>query len=136
MHVAATGGSWAAARIQLARSDQALAELARRIGAGAATPDTASSLILRSYATRRHEGGLPAPSDALPLLARVAPALATIPAGTLKSANYSGLVWTLELAPLDDTVMADLERRIEASGVPAVHARGASGVRMRIGPAP
>lgn len=136
LHVAATVGSWAAARFQLARSDRALAELARQIGAGAATPDTASSLILRSYAIKRHEAGLSAPSDALPLLARVAPALASIPAGTVKSASYSGLVWTLDLAPLDDTVVADLERRIEASGIPAVHARVASGARMRIGPAP
>ncbi len=72
----------------------------------------------------------------MPLLARVAPALAPVPGSALKSATYADAAWTLELPALDDPTANALVQRVAATGVPVVHARSESGVRMRIGPLP
>jgi hypothetical protein len=52
----------------------------------------------------------------------------------LKSATYSGATWTLELAPVDDTLVSRLVRQLAADDLAVVHARMPAGVRMRVGP--
>ena len=74
-----------------------------------------------------------APDDALPLLARAAPALRTLPAGVVKSASYADGHWTLDLARTDATAMAELDTRLKVAGVPALFAASAAGARVRLG---
>jgi hypothetical protein len=81
----------------------------------------------------RHAQGLPAPDDALPLLARATSALAALPAGTVKSATYADGHWTLDLLRPDAATIADLDARLRAGGVPALVASSASGTRVRFG---
>ena len=71
----------------------------RRAGGRGADPAAARAALARRYAQQRHAQGLPAPDDALPLLARAAPALAGLPPGALKSAVYADGHWTLDLRP-------------------------------------
>ena len=74
-----------------------------------------------------------APDDALPLLARAAPALATLPAGAVKSATYADGHWTLDLALADASAVANIDARMRAAGVPVLTAPSPNGTRMRFG---
>jgi hypothetical protein len=87
----------------------------------------------RRYAALRHAQDLPAPDDALPLLARATPALAALPAGAVKSATYADGHWTLDLARPDAAAIADLDARLRAAGMPALVAPSATGTRVRFG---
>ncbi len=130
LHVVATLGEWAMLRIQLWRAQSALASLAR--DAGVIAPDSPAVAIARRHAEARHAAGLAAPADALPLLARAAPVLATLPAATLKSATYADGKWTFDLAKPDSGVADRLERQLAGAGLTALQAANATGVRMRI----
>jgi hypothetical protein len=81
----------------------------------------------------RHAQGLPTPDDAMPLLARATPALAGLPAGAVKSATYADGHWTLDLLRPDAAIIADLDARLRAAGVPALMATSATGTRVRFG---
>jgi hypothetical protein len=81
----------------------------------------------------RHAHGLPAPDDALPLLARAAPALRALRAGAVKSATYADGRWTLDLPSADAAAIGDLGVRMRTAGVPAVVATAAGGARVRLG---
>jgi len=72
----------------------------------------------------------------MPLLARAAPALAALPAGSLKSATYRAGAWTVDLAPQDEAASAALRERLEGAGLHVVQAPTASGLRARIAIAP
>ena len=85
----------------------------------------------RRFADARHRAGLVAPADALPLLARAAPALAALPAGALKSATYTSGTWTFELAKLDANAQTALDRGLAAAGVASLQATTNAGTRMR-----
>ena len=80
--------------------------------------------------------GLAAPSDATPLLARAAPALAALPAGALKSATYTPGAWTLDLAKLDDGAVAALDRGFANAGLASLQATTPAGTRVRATLAP
>jgi general secretion pathway protein L len=136
LHLIAAGGTLAWQRLALARAEQALVPLAREAGARDASATNASDAIDRQHAEARHRAGLSAPADAMPVLARAAPALATLPAGALKTATWSGGAWTLELAPMDDTIVASLSARLASAGLAVLHARTASGVRARVSHSP
>jgi hypothetical protein len=73
-----------------------------------------------------------APTDALPLLARAAPALSALPAGALRSARYAGDAWTVDLVKLDASTLSRLERRLGDAGLDALAAPAAGGTRMRL----
>jgi hypothetical protein len=136
LHVFATAGEWLAGTLRASRDRAAWVELARDAGVSAdaaATPDAARAALAQRYAATRHARGLSAPDDAGPLLARAAPALATLPPGTLRRATYAGGAWTLELAPLDAAALGALDARLKAAGAPALAASSAAGVRLRIG---
>jgi hypothetical protein len=72
----------------------------------------------------------------MPLLARAAPALAALPPGALRTATWTAGAWTLELAPLDETVLAGFMQRLAGAGLSSLQARTASGVRARVTPSP
>ena len=136
LHVVATAGEWLAGTLRASRDRAAWVELARDAGVpadAAATPDAARAALAQRHAAARHTRGLSAPDDAGPLLARAAPALATLPPGTLRRATYAGGAWTLELAPLDAAALGALDARLKAAGAPALAASSAAGVRLRIG---
>jgi hypothetical protein len=96
-------------------------------------PGNGESGLARRYAQLRHEHGLAAPDDALPLLARAAPALRALPPGTVKTATYRDAHWTLDLTLNNADALAALDAQLRQSGVPALLAATSSGVRVRLG---
>jgi hypothetical protein len=130
LHLAATAATWGWRKVELARSERALEAIARELGA------TVPAGIARLHADARHRAGRAAPSDAMPLLARAAPALAALPAGALRTATYGQGAWTVELAQVDEAALASLRERAGGAGLTVVHAATAGGVRARIGVAP
>ena len=136
IHASATIGEWAWWRIDAWRVARAWTTLASAAGVdpgAASTPAAARAAIAERYAAARHAQGLTAPNDALPLLARAAPALAALPPGTLKSAVYADNHWTLDLQRNDAALTRELEVRLARAGTPAIVAPSATGVRLRIG---
>ncbi len=128
----AGAGTWAYDGIDAWRDERAAIALARDVGVRA--PDFAGAItaIATRYAETRHVAGLAAPDDALPLLARAAPALAALPPGKWKRATYAGGAWTFEFAALDDVARDALLARLAAAGVTALAATNPGGVRVRI----
>jgi len=98
----------------------------------AQTADAAAQAIARQYSAARHRASQSAPVDALPLLARAAPALSSLPAGALRSARYAGDAWTLDLVELDAATLSRLERRLGDAGLDALAAPASGGTRMRL----
>jgi type II secretion system protein L len=136
LHVVLTIGEWAWWRVDAWRAARAWTALAVAAGipeADAQTPAAARSALDRRYATARHAQGLAAPDDALPLLARAAPALAAMPPGILKTATYADGRWTLDLQTTDAAAVAALDARFKQSGTPAISATTAAGTRLRFG---
>ncbi|HET8831695.1 MAG TPA: hypothetical protein VFN86_06460, partial [Casimicrobiaceae bacterium] len=70
-------------------------------------------------------------TDALPLLARAAPALGALPQETLKSATYADNTWTFELGRLDAETSSRVIRALGNAGIDALAAPTSSGTRMR-----
>ena len=134
VHVVATLATWGFTHVRLANAQRDLVPLAQAAGAASSTPRTAAADILRQHALARQRAGLQARDDAMPVLARAAPALAALPAGALKTATWNAGAWTLDLAPLDEALLADFTARLSASGLTPMHARTAAGVRARISP--
>jgi hypothetical protein len=135
-HVAATVGEWASLRYATWRAEREWIGIATAAGVppdAATSPATARAALARRYAALRHGQGLPAPDDALPLLARAMPALAVLPAGGVKSASYADGHWTLDLVGPDAAMVAGLDARLRAEGVPALVATSATGTRVRFG---
>ena len=115
------------------RLSQALVAQATAAGmTSATTPLAASAAIARQNADLRHRASRSAPTDALPLLARAAPSIARLPAGSLKSATYANDAWTIELVKLDAQAVSRVTRALGLVGVDAVSAPIAGGTRMRL----
>jgi type II secretion system protein L len=135
LHVSATLAEWAWLRIDAAREAQAWRMLATDAGVAVDETTDARAALARRFAELRHANGLAAPGDALPLLARAAPALSRLPRGALKSASYSAGAWTIELASLEPEALRDFDAGMKAAGLPALIARTGGGVRARFGTA-
>jgi hypothetical protein len=136
LHVVATIGEWGAQRIEAWQNARAWSALAASAGVPAdvaTTPAAAQAALARRYADVRHEHGLAAPDDALPLLARAAPALRALPPGAVKMATYADAHWTLDLALSNADAVAALDAQLRQDGVPALVATTAAGVRIRLG---
>jgi len=136
LHVTATLGEWAWWRVDAWRAARAWTVVAAAAGipaTAAATPAAARAALAHRFAEERHAHGLPAPNDALPLLARAAPALATLPAGVLRSGTYADGHWTLDLQRTDAVVIRTLDGRLRQAGAPAIVATTPAGSRLRIG---
>ena len=134
VHVVASIGEWTLLRVESWRVRSALATLASELGAPG-TDDPAGA-IARRHAVARHRAGLAAPADALPLLARAAPALAALPSGALKSATFGEGHWTFEFAKLDADAAGRLELQLAGAGLSTLQAANAAGARMRVSLAP
>jgi hypothetical protein len=127
---------WARLRLDARHDAQEWTSLAAMAGVApdaAASPPAARLALARRYAELRHANGLPAPDDALPLLARAAPALAALPTGSVKRASYADGHWTLELSLADAAAIGDVDQRLRGAGVPALVAASPTGTRMRLG---
>lgn len=137
LHVGATATQWAWLSFESWQIARAIVATARDAGAGE-HPDaaTAAAALARAFADARHRAGLAAPSDATPLLARAAPALAALPAGALKSATYTPGAWTLDLAKLDEGALAALDRGFANAGLASLQATTPAGTRVRATLAP
>lgn len=136
LHVVASSFEWASLRLQASRDAREWMSLAATAGVpvdAATTPAAARLALSRRYAQARHDHGLSAPEDALPILARAAPALATLPPGSVKRAAYADGHWTLDLALANPGAIGELELRMRNAGVPALIATSPNGVRIRIG---
>jgi len=136
LHVAATFVEWGSLKVDGWRQARAWTSLAARAGIpvdAAANASSAQAALTRRYAELRHANGLPAPDDALPLLARASPALRALPPGAVKTAIYADGHWTLDLAHADAAQVSDLDGRLRVAGLPALVATSASGTRVRIG---
>jgi len=134
LHVVATLATWGWTLLGVANAERDLVPIARAAGAASATPKSAAGDIARLHADARHRAGLAAPHDAMPVLARAAPAFAALPAGALKAATWSAGAWTVELAPLDEATLGDFVARLAGAGLVPLTARTASGIRARIAP--
>jgi len=133
VHLAGLAATRASLAIENARLSHAIVDEAASLRvADATTPERAAAAIARAAAERRHAAGRMAPADALPLLARAAPALRTLPAGTLRSAHYATDAWTLELAALDGDRVSRVSRTLADAGLDVLTAPVAGGTRMRI----
>ena len=93
---------------------------------------SAFQALARQNAQLRHRALQSAPADALPLLARAAPALGTLPSAALRSARYAGDAWTIELGNVDSSTVARITRRLEDAGVDALTATTPGGTRLRL----
>jgi hypothetical protein len=136
LHLAGTVGEWA--WLQFAARRDAAAWRALATGAGIADSEAADAIgaraaLERRFAEARHANGLAAPGDALPLLARAAPALARLPRGSLKRATYAAGAWTVELGAVDPEVLREFDAGMKAAGLPALIARSGAGTRARFG---
>jgi hypothetical protein len=98
----------------------------------AATPGAAFAAITRRYDAALRQAGKPTASDALPLLARAAPSIASLPNGSLKSMHYANDAWTLELANVGPDRISGVTQALDHAGVAAVSATAAGGTRMRL----
>jgi len=115
------------------RTSRALVAVAAQAGVpDASTPSQAVSAIAQRHAGWLHRASKGAPGDALPLLARAAPLLATLAQGTLKSATFSSGAWTLEFAATRPDALGAITRGLADAGVDALVAPVASGTRMRL----
>ncbi len=136
IHVVATVVLWGSLKVDGWRQARAWTALAVQAGIPAEAASTASSAqaaLNRRYAELRHANGLPAADDALPLLARAAPALRALPPGAVKTAIYADGHWTLDLANTGAAQISDLDGRLRLVGLPALVAASPAGTRVRIG---
>ncbi len=136
LHVIAAVGDWTAANVDAWRQARAWSDLARAAGvpeSDARDPASAKAAIAKRHAELRHAHGLVAPADALPLLARAAPAFGALSPDTVRGASYADGHWTFDLTRLDATTLARLDDALRNAGTPALAATNDSGTRVRIG---
>ena len=137
VHVVATLAQWSWLEYGAWRTGRAVVAAAQNAGiADAPTPEAALRALARRNAELRHRAGQAAPGDALPMLARAAPALAALPAAALKSATYADGAWTFELTALDAPALAMLDRRLQDAGLAPLQAKTNAGNRVRVAATP
>lgn len=132
LHVIALLAQWTWLSVTDWKLSRELVRQATAVGLPATTAATAAAEIARRHAGLRHAASKSAPTDALPLLARAAPALGEIPRGTLKSAHYADNAWTLDIGKLDADTLSRVTRALGRAGIDAFAAPSSSGTRMRI----
>jgi hypothetical protein len=132
LHVIALLVQWTWLSVTDWRLSRELVRQATAVGLPATTAATAAAEIARRHAGLRHAASKSAPADALPLLARAAPAFGELPRGTLKSAHYADNAWTLDIGKLDADALSRVTRALGRAGIDAFAAPSSSGTRMRI----
>ena len=133
LQLLANTGSWLWLRWQSNSVQSEMTTLARS-AAPDASPDLAPTVaIARKDAALRHRAGLSAQDDALPLLARAAPALSALPAGAVRSLHYADGHIVFELQKTDAASSTRLQRALQAMGMTAIAVPTAAGERLRVG---
>src|SRR5262249_40035104 len=136
LHVLATVGQWGWLRWQAFAADRELNAVARAAVpefAEGKTAEAAAPALARRERAFRHRAGLAARDDFVPLLARAAPVLGTLPRGALRSLAYADGHLLLELGKLPDKDPARLQSELRRSGLVAIVAPTQGGSRIRIG---
>jgi type II secretion system protein L len=133
IHVLATVGQWLRLEWQTTQAQRELASLAQAAAPDEAANAAPATAIARRDAALRHRTGLAADDDALPLLARAAPALATLPAGALRSLRFADGHIVFELQKLDASQPLRVQRELQRAGLVAIAAPTATGARLRVG---
>lgn len=135
--IVASVGEWAWLRWQSASIEREIEAIAKSVvpdysaeNAGGVTPAAA---LQRRERELKHGAGLAARDDFVPLLARAAPALATLPPGALRGVAYGDGHLVLELQKLDAAQTSRIQRELQQTGLTAIAAPTASGARLRIG---
>jgi hypothetical protein len=137
IHVAATLAQWTWLRLDSWRTARAIVAVAADAGAfDQPDAEAAAAALTRKFGDARHRAALSAPADALPLLARAAPAFAALPAGAFKVATYSPATWTFDLTKVDANALANLDRRLTTAGLATLQATTNSGTLLRVTLAP
>ena len=136
IHIVATIGSWLWLRWETASIERDIAALARaavpEFAQAPAGEGSAAAALLRRERDLRHRAGLAAADDFLPLLARAAPALASLPAGALRSLSYADGRLLLDLQKIDSAQAARLQRELQSAGLVAIAAPTAAGARLQV----
>lgn len=131
LHLVGTTGTWVRDRYLAWRADRAVVAIAGDRGiADASDARTAEAALAKRAAAAAHAAGRTAEGDLLPLLARAAPALAALPAGTLRKLTYGDRRLVAELASLDEARVSSLVRELSVAGLAPVAAPAAGGVRI------
>ncbi|HEY2862749.1 MAG TPA: type II secretion system protein GspL [Casimicrobiaceae bacterium] len=133
IHIIATLGQWLGLQWQTRGVQRELATIAH-----AAAPEAAAGMpplqaIARRDAEVRHRAGLAGRDDLLALLARAAPTLASLPAGTVRSLRYADGHAVLELQKNDAAALSRLQRELQGRGLTAIAAPTSTGARLRLG---
>jgi len=118
---------------QTTQAQRELVALAQSSAPEEAANATPAAAIARRDGMLRHRAGLVADDDALRLLARAAPALATLPTGAIRSLRFADGHALLELQKLDPSQPARVQRELQRAGLVAIAAPTATGARIRVG---
>ncbi len=133
INVLANVGQWLSLQWQSAQLQRDMTTLANTSAPDEAANAPPAAAIARRDAALRHRAGLVAGDDLLPLLARAAPALATLPAGAIRSLRYADGHVTIELQKLDASQPARVQHELQQLGLVAIAAPNATGARLRVG---
>jgi type II secretion system protein L len=133
IHVLASVGQWLMLEWQTTQAQRELVALAQSSAPEEAANATPAAAIARRDAMLRHRAGLVADDDALRLLARAAPALATLPTGAIRSLRFADGHVLLELQKLDPSQPTRVQRELQRAGLVAIAAPTATGARIRVG---
>ena len=130
-------GEWLWLRWQAATLERDLEAVARttvpEYASGATADLSPATALLRRQRSLQHAAGLAADDDFLPLLARSAAALGTLPPGALRAMGYADGHLTLELQKLDAAQTSALQRQLQQSRLVAIAVPSSGGMRLRIG---
>lgn len=131
LHVLATLAGWLGDRYAVWRADRAVVALAREAGVGGVQDaQAADAALAKRSAAAIHASARMAEGDLLPLLARSAPAFATLPPGTLRKLSYGDGRLVADLGALDEARVTKLVRELSAAGLAPVAAPAAGGLRV------
>ena len=133
IHVLASVGQWLSLQWQASQLQRDLSTLASTAAPEEAANASPATAIARRDAALRHRAGLVAGDDLLPLLARAAPALATLPPGAIRSLRYADGHVVFELQKVDATQPARVQHELQQLGLVAIAAPNANGTRLRVG---
>jgi hypothetical protein len=131
LHVVLTTAGWARDRYVAWRADRAVVELARGAGIDP-VPDAraAEAALAKRAAGTLHASARMSESDALPMIARAAGPLATLPPGSLRKLTYGDRRLVADLGALDEARVARLMRDLRAAGLAPVAAQAGGGLRI------
>ena len=131
LNVLLSTAGWVHDRNVAWRADRAVVELARGAGIDP-VPDAraAETALAKRATTLMHASARMADGDALPMIARAAGPLASLPPGSVRKLTYGDRRLVADLGTLDENRLARLMRDLRAAGLEPVAAQAGGGVRV------